>query len=526
MKKSILKPTFISILVFQIAYILFINFTRSENLIDFDSGAALRHAIEIWRNGTLFLKNYSPVSTLEIDCTSFWAAPIFLATGSLGLSYAVIHAVLLVFILCLSNAVLKISGVGADLRSATLCLLLVPYSFGQLEYFNMLFISAGQYNFKIITLLYITYFYLADIKKIKRPILLLNLSAFAFFLSVTTLSSGVYVLFMLIAPFMLAEVIQCINKQSISLKSFRNFFLIGTVMLTAVLIKFRSMHFTPNQVNGSLLCEAGRFADNVLDCLTGIYILMGGIPKHGEVRVATVDGILHITRFIFLTAMICITFRTLKRENSWFKSRFNTACISILLCNLLVLIISSTTYGGSVFEYRYHITWMILFIFLSVNCLEKFLSQLKNIWFKNLLLFALPAFILCNSAVNFRYISHLKPIEKDGATQIAEYADAQNVSTVLMYKVPDTNSIPQIINAIRPDMECFSLNDNWDGVQFFDYYCLDFDEVISREHILLICKSDFNKLTDGIRGQYTYQTEIYGVSCYLKYQQHQPRPAF
>ena len=67
----------------QLLSLLVINLTRSEELLDYDSALTFRHALEMWKNGTIFLSDVYTTSSLELDCTAFWAVPLWLLTGNL-----------------------------------------------------------------------------------------------------------------------------------------------------------------------------------------------------------------------------------------------------------------------------------------------------------------------------------------------------------------------------------------------------------------------------------------------------------
>lgn len=60
------------ILFIQFMTIVWINFSKSENFLDYDSSLALRHGLEMWKNG-IALEGWNYFSTLEIDNAAFWA---------------------------------------------------------------------------------------------------------------------------------------------------------------------------------------------------------------------------------------------------------------------------------------------------------------------------------------------------------------------------------------------------------------------------------------------------------------------
>ena len=104
---KISKFAFLLILIIQVCCLFYFNFTSSEDFLDFDSSLAL-------------------------------------LTGNISLAYGISRAVLILLTISIANETLKLWNVDTDVRCITLSIILTPYSVGQLEYINMLFISAGR----------------------------------------------------------------------------------------------------------------------------------------------------------------------------------------------------------------------------------------------------------------------------------------------------------------------------------------------------------------------------------------------
>ena len=69
------KKSLLSIILFAVAVqfilIVIINYTKANGeLLDYDSSLAIRHAVEMWKNG-LFLDDWNYLTSLEIDCAAF-----------------------------------------------------------------------------------------------------------------------------------------------------------------------------------------------------------------------------------------------------------------------------------------------------------------------------------------------------------------------------------------------------------------------------------------------------------------------
>lgn len=126
------------LLIVQLSMLVLANIIKVTDCLNHDASTAICHGVEIWRNWDLFLPDFVSSSTLELDCASFFAAPLYLVSGNLGLSLALIH-------IC----------TGGFLLAALL--LFTPHRQGELQYINMLFFSADQYEIRLICLLCLFY---------------------------------------------------------------------------------------------------------------------------------------------------------------------------------------------------------------------------------------------------------------------------------------------------------------------------------------------------------------------------------
>ena len=151
-KEKALQKLLIVLVIIQFGVIIFINLTKTKQMLGYDSSLAIRHAVEMWKNG-LYLKDFQYFSTMEIDNVAFFAAPIYILTGKLNVSIAIIHIVFYIIIagilydICRNTQGKKINYLLAIL------LFFTPFSFGELEWANLIYLMVGQYEFRIIVLL-------------------------------------------------------------------------------------------------------------------------------------------------------------------------------------------------------------------------------------------------------------------------------------------------------------------------------------------------------------------------------------
>ena len=151
-KKKTLLRILQALILFQFLSIIFINFTKSYSFLNLDSSLAIRHSIEMWKNG-IFLQDYNYFSTIENDNAAFLGAPIYIITHNLNLALGIAHILTYTFCIWILHDIFKNLEVSREYFLIAVFLLFTPYSLGQLAWSNMFFLSVGQYEFRILVLL-------------------------------------------------------------------------------------------------------------------------------------------------------------------------------------------------------------------------------------------------------------------------------------------------------------------------------------------------------------------------------------
>ena len=150
MNRKIIKYMLAGAVGVQLFVIFCCNYFKAFDMLDYDSAMAVRHAVEMWRNGTVFLKDFGYTTSMEIDCAAFLAAPVYILTGNYGLGIAISHLLLDGILAYLIYQILKNLNVTYEFRILGILLILLPYKYGQLEWSNMIFLAVGQYEFRVI----------------------------------------------------------------------------------------------------------------------------------------------------------------------------------------------------------------------------------------------------------------------------------------------------------------------------------------------------------------------------------------
>ncbi len=449
--KDIFKYLCFAFLIIQILTIVCLNLTKSEQLLEYDSSLVLRHAVEMWSYKTVFLPDFGMTSSLEIDCAAFWAAPLYILTNNISLSYTIVHTVCLFIVLYTVNAVLSQNDVKPMVRFITMSVIITPYTSGQLEYMNMLFISAGQYEFRLITVLLLLYFTGLDIKKTPKKKWIPMMVLFLFFLTVTTVSCGTYVPVLIVGPFICGLIISWIIKKKICVIDFTTVFLMGSGVVSVMSLMIRIKMNIGASSNGYLLCAAQNFTDNLFSCLSGILIILGGLPQETNVGAVTISGIASVIKFLGCISILFFVYRCCTKSEKIKKDNYFLYSICFAVCNLLVLIISDTRYGSIVFESRYHIIWLIVIFMLFGVCLDRYLKTNNEILNRNLIITIIICCLFAVNSESYSKLFNMKSTELE--IKAVEILEEKNVDTVLFYDVTYGAAVSHVLRAKMPEIK-------------------------------------------------------------------------
>ena len=149
------KPTLgdvltVALVLVQCAFLLAVTFAAGGATLDGDAAKVCANLRGVWEQGRLILQDWVYPTTMELDCALLFALPFYGLTGDPVLALHLADGVLVfawagvVWLLC--------RRLGARRGTAALAVLLVlaPWRFGMLDYWNMLFLNAAQYSFKVL----------------------------------------------------------------------------------------------------------------------------------------------------------------------------------------------------------------------------------------------------------------------------------------------------------------------------------------------------------------------------------------
>lgn len=506
-EKPALAWTLFVMLLCQFALLCYMNFTKTESFLDYDSSLAFRHATDMWKSGRIFFSNYHYMSSLEVDSVSFFAAPFYLLTGSLNIGVGIAQAF---FFVVTSLVIYDLVGHAKKpfwCGSLACLLVMTPYAYGQLSYANMLLLSAGQYSVRVLTLLLLLNVLTEPKPKTAKARVLLF--AYFFCLLLTSFSSGIYVLAMGIFPLLLWFGFHAVSEQRLDWKRREPRILILSCVLALAAAKFTA-HFASLVNSTSLnLCPGEELYDNLLDCVVGVYLLCGGaLETNQQVIATTFEGVAHIAEWVFCTILLFVVPAIVYRKKLHRHTPLFGMIFAIGALNFFVLSITKTRYGSGVCEYRYHIIWFVPMLIAFAVTAHGYLKTCQNAWLRKLVCIALAAFVAVANLQGFSDLSKVSALFPDSAKAVLSAAKEQNTNTILLCGTsPFIQTTGHVTRALDPDGLAFNFSLQEDGSylpDFGDFCPEDMDALSLKGRSLLVMEpAEFETLPDYIRTAYT-----------------------
>lgn len=466
----------------QFAALMVINFTKSYELLDFDAALAIRHAIEMWKNG-IFLQDYNYFSTIEIDNAAFLGAPIYMITRNLNLALGVGHLLTYGCTICILYDIFQNLNASKENFFLAVLFLYTPYVTGQSSWNNMFFLSVGQYEFRIITfLLLIDLMLICDLKKYKRFHFLIIASAYLGISFWTAISSGNYVLFMIVSPFVLKVLVDMLLLEKIELNTRKTKTLIIAVIAAFIGWQIHNHFAGISHRNELPLISAQDFFLNLGNCIAGIYLLFGGLTRDPSYSIFSIHGIWTLLRFAFISGLFFLVFKELFfiKRNKKLSSYFSV----FAFVNLSVLLLTNSNYGSLVFEERYHILWCVMLLLLaSVLITQPYFYE--TAWIKNCATYGALLTIIMLNLLGFAELLRLKNT-KDYEISILNKANQVNVHSIYLYNDYPTAAILRLL-----DLECYCISINEDlSLNTGNFYAHYGESEMAGDKNILICNNE------------------------------------
>lgn len=491
---------FLQILVTaQFLLILYVNYAKAYHLFDIDSALAFRHGMEMWEHG-LFLKDIDYFSSLEIDTVAFFGSLFFLLTGNLKLALAVSH---LVGMLILTVLILDICGnlkITREQSLMALAMFFTPYSSGQLDWSNMLFICGGQYGFRVMVLLFFFDLLLMcgrkPVRKKKIVVLLVPFSLLTFW---TALSAGNFVLFMILFPLICWTAIEIYLNQRLELWSMRTLVVVSGVLfaLSGWILQTREIGVT-RRASLTLLSQT-QLHENFHTAVAGFFRLFGGMSERSDISVFSAEGISMLLRFVIPCCCLLAVWYEWRVNKK--RSAFLRGILIYSFVYISVILLADTRFLPHIFEHRYHLLWCVLLV-IAAGILIMGRWKQRGRWLENIPVYGFLFLIL---ACNLWEGGKLLLLEEDrpaGVTDAVEKAKALGSNTIYTYY---DNYVASITRLLEPELYCMSVSFGANGMEADtgDIYLPSADRTAVGDGNMLVCDDEtFENLPAYIRSRY------------------------
>lgn len=296
----------------QFAFVCFVNLTRIPATLDNDSAKIITHAVEIFRTGQIFIPNWVNETMLELDTTLLPALLFYGITGDIFVSFGLGNILILLAFDFFFVSILRRMRQSLSVQLITCGLLSIPYSFGQLLYFDMMFFAGGFYGLKV--LLPVMIVWLLTTPSGKRKV------GFYIVMVITTglslicgISTGPYILICGILPIVICYVWFAIGnlqteKELISkwLINPRSLILYAQGIANLLGIYINLKKNVDSTGTSMKILSIYDFIDNAFQIVSGFFETFGSYP-YKEVAATSIAGIGSAIRFLIaILALIAV----------------------------------------------------------------------------------------------------------------------------------------------------------------------------------------------------------------------------
>lgn len=383
-KRSGFEWILFGVVCVQILVIILLNFVRAKYIMDYDSICALTQAAEIWKQKTLFITDWTYQTTLGWDSAVPVAALFYGITKNIFTAYGITNCLIVALYLYVFHRIcrdLDMSRVG---EYVVYIIVFGPYTWDQLGYAKMMFTAAGYYSIKSIMSVMAVSILIRYHKTKKNQQLFCAL--FELFLFASSISTTVYELICCVGPILLYQVIEIAYENKLFKEGRWNgrcllqkqylFSVVSVVVAGAglLLCKLLSLPINPPAMK---LTTTSNLAHNVAASITAVFALFGG-STGWETEAVSVNGIYTLLCFVFVVFILvsflyCVIRMLYKRRLEWLTG----LVLCFVIVNMAVLTLADLTYGGGLFENRYHLLPMMAVILCSGITADQ-IKKMKN----------------------------------------------------------------------------------------------------------------------------------------------------
>ncbi|MCI2049966.1 MAG: hypothetical protein LKJ76_09660 [Lachnospiraceae bacterium] len=437
-KADVFTLIFMSLLVIQIALLIHFNLSDIRDSLDADFANTIYHFRQMLAQRSLYLADWYGTTSMELDGSLLFAFPLYLITKNVFTAVGVSNLLIIALYIFTFTKILQNAHVRRPLILFTLCILLTPYSFGMVEYFNMLFFNGACYSIKVLIPLLLILLLQRQEGTAGTAVLT---ALYLVLLFVTTLSTGIYVMLCGILPVFLCTAIDIWK-----LGSFRNtrygikqllLYAATALVFAAGFLGHRKLYALASRTDMKLT-TLENMAANGKAVLAGLFQLFNALPSD-TVEAMSSEGLMFCLRIavvlMLLSAGVWGLIRIFRTDREAFPTPAYLAMLFFF--DLLIVLVSDTRYSGNTdMEYRYLLIGMVPLILLPALALE----QKYRVWenFRKNSMYLLLATAVAGLLIGNNLHVCSSWDRSTYAVELCSYFDKLGVDSVFFIDDPDT----------------------------------------------------------------------------------------
>lgn len=491
-KNKYIKFLLMALLAVEILMIIVSNLTLIDNNLDCDNAKLMEHVIKMWEEKNMAIPNWSYKTTIEWDCTSFFAVPIYGLIKNIyvacGISNILLDALFLASIFYIFNK----KDILYPLTAC--CIICIPYSIGMLDYFNMLFFAGAQYIIKVtIPLLFIGILINIEEGRYKDRLSKIQLAVFgllyAVMLFTSSMSSGIYVTVTGILPaFIVYVVYKIMTWKKVPLGNICMF--IYTVAAALIGTHINKLLMGGTRGESMVLNNVFNIHTNISSSFFGIFELMGGTTKDTDIMIMSAEGIAIVGKICIVILLLVCGIIALVQFVGKKADLTKIILLMIFIWNCFILDVSFTRAGSDTYEYRYHLIGIIPLICVTAIVLT---DAMKKLNIGQCMCFAIAGTAALLFLEYESYLGLIIPVEKhEDLKDFVKYCDQFELDYVYMYNESDNGDICRLLS---DKSQYISLCDDG-SIWAYDYYEQFVDGTMQTENVIVALLDD-NRDFDG-----------------------------
>lgn len=515
-KYDYLKLVVWALFFVQVLVLGFFNLTQMKYHMGFDASSYYLKAMEMAKQGTLFITDWVEQTTLYFDSSVPLAALLYKITGDIFVSYGIVNFITDIAIFYMFHAILKSLKLSGMARAVCLNMIACAYvtpafnNANDMSYLSSVLSAADWYGLKVLIILMVIKMILdsEDNKINYRFVVVTELLLF-----ISGVSSGWYLLVTVLLPILVFYIIRVLVRNSYK-EVFRRetlLLIIGMILIvTGKVVATKVLGFTSKDSSMELI-ELNALWKNLGSIILGFMDLVGALPRSAAQQVLTIKGIAYLLGLVvFLLCLIGIIYSVRNIVKNFVQYEKYAMLIVIVGFNIFMFSVLNTTYGQDIFETRYLIPLFMLIV-ISVG---EFIDALADrLILKYAGLLGVAATMLVLNIYN-DCLYYIQKNNYDTLTEIVDEVETLNTSVVYVYG-DDFRIDARNLRVVDAKRVYKYIWDDFVLAPWGDYtYYSDVASARGR-NVLITNEESMNTLPDYIKNQYTFYGQVDKFSIYV-----------